>query len=80
MDIFVFKTTLRGYTDVKVIAPFIDSDKRIGRWTVDLEDCDKVLRVESKGLVAKSISNILKSQGYACDELEYLPEESKYKV
>lgn len=75
MDIYVFKTTLRGYTDIKAIAPFMDAEKRIECWTVDLEDCDKVLRVESKELAAKDISDILNGQGYVCKELGYLPEE-----
>lgn len=74
-DIFVFKTTLQESIDIKVVTPFMDAKKGIERWNVDLEDCDKVLRVESNGLVAEEIVHILEAQGYSCEELDYLPEE-----
>ena len=39
------------------------------QWNFDLEDCDKILRVETVHLTAKTIKNTLQTFGYQCEEL-----------
>jgi hypothetical protein len=36
----------------------------------DLEDCDKVLRVEGKNLVAVQLKTLVQENGFSCMELE----------
>lgn len=40
-----------------------------GCWNFDLEDCDKILRVETQSLHAPTITSLLKNQGFYCEEL-----------
>ncbi|MCR9226828.1 MAG: hypothetical protein NXH90_05375 [Flavobacteriaceae bacterium] len=40
-----------------------------GCWNFDLEDCDNILRVETKNLKAPMISLLLQNNGFHCEEL-----------
>lgn len=73
--IHVFGTSLCGDADVKRIAPLLDGNTKIRRWSVDLDNWEKVLRVECRGLSAYGICKMLEGEGYRCRELEYLPGE-----
>ena len=68
-DILVFKTNLRFKKDVKQVEDLLNAVKGIVRWTVDTEDCDKVLRIESKNISTHEIITILHSAGYFCEEM-----------
>lgn len=36
----------------------------------DLDDCDKILRVESEDIIIAKVHQIVRSQGYLCEVLE----------
>jgi len=38
-------------------------------WNFDLEDCDKILRVETEKVTPETVITLLKSQGFECSEL-----------
>lgn len=40
------------------------------KWNFDLEDCDHILRVETKSLTATEIISQMEKAGYQCAELE----------
>ena len=42
----------------------------IKQWTVDLEDCDKVLRIVCNDLNPREIEQLLFASGMFCRELE----------
>jgi len=69
MTVLVFKTNIRFKKDVAKVATCLQRDKGINKWNVDLEDIDKVLRVETNSLTAKGIINSIRRCGYECDEL-----------
>lgn len=46
MKILIFKTDIKTSIDFMYIRPHLDKDKAILDWTIDLEDCDSVLRIE----------------------------------
>jgi hypothetical protein len=71
MDILVFKTNILLEDDVKKVTFMMNEDVRIKRWTVDREDCDKVLRVEANEMLPDEIIELIKQAGYACEELTY---------
>ncbi len=53
-----------------MVAPVLDSHPFITRWTIDTEDIDKVLKVETKGnLSENNMINLLKSSGFDCEVL-----------
>lgn len=76
-NVFVFSTSLQTDTDVESISPVLNRCSKIKVWSVDLEDTDRVLRVECCGLSASDIISMLNANGYTCKELEYLPSEIK---
>ena len=46
--IHVFKTSVKNKTQIKKLEPVFDSNFQDIKWNFDLEDCDKILRIESK--------------------------------
>ena len=69
IDILVFKTNIQSKKDVHRVAPVMDDDERIICWNVDLEDIDKVLRIESRQLSIGQVIQLIRERGYECQEL-----------
>ena len=67
--ILVFKTSLQTKRDCRRLAPLLNSRTDIEQWTVDLTDCDKVLRVVSAGTLATTIETMVRAIGFDCCEL-----------
>lgn len=67
--ILIFKTSLQTKRDCQQLAPLLDDQAGIDQWTVDLTDCDKVLRIVSRGTGATTIETIVRSIGFDCCEL-----------
>ena len=68
-DVSVFKTNLTSENDLRKIAVRFAPDSRIKRWNVDMQDIDRVLRIESQQVNAKEIINNLAEAGFSCEEL-----------
>lgn len=69
MNVLVFRTNI-GCTSCletarQALRPYEDTI----RWTVDLDDCDKVLRVETAGVSAESVVQAVQGAGFCCEEL-----------
>lgn len=71
MEVLVFKTNLQQADDVERVTSTMNDEQRILRWTVDREDCDKVLRVESDRILADEVAALIRQAGYSCEELTY---------
>lgn len=69
VTIFVFRTNLNSLSDIETIAPAMDSSAAILNWSVDIEDIDKVLRIESLRENADEIIEVVRLAGYQCEEL-----------
>ena len=50
MEVLILKTNIRYKKQLKTVAPLLDSKDNISRWNIDLNDIDKVLRIESSNL------------------------------
>ena len=65
-EILVFKTSVRKRRHVRrlarLLAPF-------GRWNFDLNDCDRILRIETNPAAAPRICALLARRGFNCEEL-----------
>jgi len=71
MYITIFKTSIATMTDFLLVKPLLDLKMGIKSWTIDLEDCDKILRVVSPGECKGMVTATLKVNGYYCEELPY---------
>lgn len=68
--IYVFKTNIKTKSQVKKLKPHIDKILPRGEWNFDLEDCDKILRIDCKENIVLNIIDLLKAHKFDCEELE----------
>ena len=69
--VFVFKTSVTTPAEVVKIKPLLDKLIQQGeRWNFDLQDCDNILRMETKACDASRIIHVLNIAGYDCTELQ----------
>ena len=68
--IYVFKTSVKTHTQVRKLQPGIDGILPSAKWNFDLEDSDKILRVDSEENIVSEITGLLNSCSYSCEELE----------
>ncbi|MBS1547936.1 MAG: hypothetical protein JST38_04030 [Bacteroidetes bacterium] len=70
-DILVFRTSVNSTAQVNALRPMLDLlVAGGGHWNFDLEDCDRILRVESEDMVRERITALLTGHGHICVELE----------
>lgn len=69
MTVYVFKTSVKTKKQVKNIAYHLNSVAQITKWNFDLQDCDKILRVEAKNMDSRQICELMQSLEYHCSEL-----------
>lgn len=66
----VFKTNVPDSASAIQITEVLYRHLPSGRVSFDLEDCDKILRVETERLIPEEITGILEERGYICEVLE----------
>jgi len=69
--VFVFKTSIAGPVEMKMISSALTKLTGKGKWTIDLDDEDKVLRVVCAEQVEKQIISILNQFGFSCELMPY---------
>jgi hypothetical protein len=68
--VWVFKTSVQSHDHVSGLHDLLNHcTQPHGRWTIDLDDCDKVLRVEHDNLEVESLITHLQRAGVQCEEL-----------
>ena len=68
--IYVFKTSVKSKKHIRRLSPLLNNLLQQAKWNFDLEDCDKILRIESKeNIVLKTIA-LLSIHKFYCEELE----------
>ena len=70
MDILVFKTNLEDQKHLRKLFPVLKNIEGVMRWNVDLEDHEKILRIEAECLSPRFVESALSDAGYFCEELE----------
>ena len=68
-EILLLKTSPHNSNDIKLISSLLDSHPHIAIWNIDLEDCDKILRIESEGLTVDEVVLSLHKIGIWSEEL-----------
>lgn len=70
MEVYIFKTDVKSKKAVKKLSNDLDSlTINSGKWNFDLEDCDKILRLESNENISKQIIALLNCNAHKCDKL-----------
>ncbi|MDO6801942.1 hypothetical protein Q4595_05740 [Wenyingzhuangia sp. 1_MG-2023] len=67
--IYVFKTSVTTKKLAKQLKPHLDEICIKGNWNFDLDDCDKILRLDVTKEQKKETILLLKSQNILCKEL-----------
>ena len=68
--IFVFKTSVKTKMQVKKLKPHFDKILPNEKWNFDLEDRDKILRIDSEENIGLVIIDLLNIHNHTCEELE----------
>ena len=68
MDILIFKTNVIKDEHVLQLMPHLNSIGGILKWNFDLDDSDKILRVESENLSPRDIEKAVQAVNYDCEE------------
>lgn len=67
--VFVFKTNISTRLQTRCLCKQFEELLPVSNWSFDLEDCDKVLRIESSFEVTKQVIQLMQENGYDCEEL-----------
>ncbi len=68
-EILVFRTNVNTSKAIRELAPLFNGHLFISRWNFDLEDCDRILRIEASAQISDEIIKIVRSKGFDCEEL-----------
>ncbi|WP_129714025.1 hypothetical protein [Pedobacter sp. SYP-B3415] len=63
----VFKTNVKKKKQARLIVLLLERQFPGLRANFDLEDCDRILRVQGEGICCKSIEGEMNVFGYACE-------------
>jgi hypothetical protein len=69
ITILVFKTDIHNILDIKKVEETIGHLEGILRWNVDLDDIEKVLRIEATHNDPARITGPVSKAGFFCEEL-----------
>jgi hypothetical protein len=67
--IYVFKTSVETEKDICELKPGLDKLLPQAKWNFDLDDCDRILRIDSQEENIHTVIELLKNTGYECEEL-----------
>lgn len=68
--ILIFKTNIATTVDCSKVAPILNQQPFIVKWTVDMEDVDCVLRVVATEQTISRVIALVNACEYECAELE----------
>tara|TARA_R110002050_G_scaffold109796_1_gene221101 strand:- start:26313 stop:26531 length:219 start_codon:yes stop_codon:yes gene_type:complete len=71
MKLLLFKTDIKTKKKVKSLQPLFSKHTIITNWSVDTEDIDNVLRIETNQHLQESeIIDLINSSGFKCEPLD----------
>ncbi len=68
-EILVFKTSLQTPVEVRFISQMLNDIPGIREWIVDLDDWEKILRIETDSVMPNDIITVLRKAGIHCKVL-----------
>ncbi len=67
--VHVFKTNVQEQEHAQMLCDLVQSELTVQRANFDLEDCDKIFRVESRVHIDHQVAALLRLHGFMCEEL-----------
>ena len=64
MDTLKFKTNINCGSCVAKVTPSLNEEKGIKNWNVDTNGPEKILTVETEGLSAEQVIEVVKNSGF----------------
>jgi len=71
--IFVFKTNINTKEQADSLKDAINNSFPASKWNFDLEDCDRIFRIESINIDVNLMISVFNKHGFSCEELSDLP-------
>ena len=68
--IYVFKTSVKTRIQVEKLKPHMNNMLLNQKWNFDLDDCDKILRIDSEENIVLKVIDLLNIHRFSCEELE----------
>jgi len=69
MEVLVFKTNVRNRNNINSVSAALDALTGIVKWNFDLQDVDRILRVEAADISPRKVELVLHYAGFTCEEL-----------
>ncbi|HSD05620.1 hypothetical protein [Flavobacterium sp.] len=69
-NILIFATDIKTESEKQQISNCLDNHLEISKWTIDQEDIDCVLRIESDTLCEEQIIHLISQHNFLCTILE----------
>lgn len=66
----LFKTNIKCNGCIATVTPFLNGEKQIEEWKVDLENPERILSVKSESISSESVVDLLKKAGYTAEEIK----------
>lgn len=73
-QVMVFRTSITNQKDVSIAQTFLNHHPSIYRWSIDLDDWEKVLKVvttDTSNIQVLDIENHIGQLGFECTELDH---------
>ena len=67
--VYVFITSVKTEQEVGQLKAHLNDLLKQGKWNFDLEDCDRILRIESETEITHSVIKLLHEKSFDCEEL-----------
>ncbi|WP_316803102.1 hypothetical protein [Pedobacter nototheniae] len=68
--ISIFKTNIQSGTELKKIASHLNHLLLGATWSIDLSDCDKILRIDSPADKSEDTVSLFTRLGFDCESLQ----------
>ena len=68
--IHVFKTSVKNKKHIRQLSPLLNNLLQQSKWNFDLEDCDRILRIDTEENIVFEIVDLLNMHKFYCKELE----------
>lgn len=66
----VFKTNVQEFSEAQTVIALLRRHFPGSKINFDLDDCDKVLRVEGNNFITEKIMKLVKEKGFVCTILD----------
>lgn len=69
MQVLIFRTNISTPKEISRISPLLDQLVQDGKWSIDTDDCDKVLRLITAHFSTQQVIEYITDAGFLCEEL-----------